>query len=188
MIEEWRPVTYYEGLYEVSNAGRVKSLSRVDHGGNRRREKILKPGLSKDLKVSLCRESGVKQKSVAQLVLESFRGPGNGLWALHRDDDATNNSLDNLYWGTPSDNQMDRVKNFGIPPQDNRFGRDPRTIPPHCANGHLYTEETTYISSTGRQCRLCQREAGRRRTARLRAKAAAKEKDVLAPQIGEEVD
>ena len=42
---------------------------------------------------------------VHSLVLTAFVGPRpTGMYALHRDDDPTNNSLDNLYWGTPSEN------------------------------------------------------------------------------------
>lgn len=171
MTEEWQPVIGYEGIYEVSDAGRVKSLSRIDRSGHRRREKTLSPGVSKDLKVSLSKDGCVKQRSVAQLVLESFVGPGGGLWALHRDDDATNNCLNNLYWGTPSENSIDRLRNFGLPSQANRYGRNVREMPPTCANGHHYTEETLYLTPTGRACRLCQREAGRRRSNRLRISA-----------------
>ena len=41
--EEWRDIKGYEGLYRVSNLGRIKSLERIDARGRKRKQKILKP-------------------------------------------------------------------------------------------------------------------------------------------------
>ena len=52
------------------------------------------------------------QYYVHHLVALAFIGPRpDGTYVLHRDDDRTNNRLDNIYYGTPADNAVDRVKN-----------------------------------------------------------------------------
>ena len=64
MSEEWRDVVGYEGRYQVSSMGRVKSLERKDCLGRTVKERILKPGVvgSGYLMISLC--TGGKQKNV----------------------------------------------------------------------------------------------------------------------------
>jgi hypothetical protein len=55
---------------------------------------------------------------VAAMVLETYVGPRPaGLWALHRDDDVTNNDISNVYWGTPGENALEarpRRKDFKL--------------------------------------------------------------------------
>lgn len=60
MIEEWRPVVGYEGLYEVSNLGRVKSLHSRNKGGIR----ALKTKKKGYLAVTLCRAGKLKTITV----------------------------------------------------------------------------------------------------------------------------
>lgn len=97
MIEEiWKDVPRYEGLYQVSNLGRVKTLHY--HRGNK--EKILSPGLRCGyLLVNLCKNGKVKQYSVHRLVAEAFiENPENLPIINHKDEDKTNNSIFNLEW------------------------------------------------------------------------------------------
>jgi NUMOD4 motif/HNH endonuclease len=115
MIEEtWLPVTGFEGSYEVSDLGRVRSLDRlVKHGNHHRRirGKILK--LNFDRKGYACVVlAGNRFRRIHTLVLEAFvASRPDGLECRHLDDDKTNNRLDNLLWGTGSENSIDRVQN-----------------------------------------------------------------------------
>ena len=100
-MEEWKAIAGYEGLYEVSNLGRIKSLSRIDSRGYKRNEKILK--LNKDsggyLKVSLYKNGKPKQYNVHRLVAIAFiPNPDNLPEVNHKDENRINNYVDNLEW------------------------------------------------------------------------------------------
>lgn len=104
MIERWAPVPGYEGYYEVSDLGRVRSISRVVEGRwgpTQRGEKLLAahPAGGRYLKVSLCRDGSLAQKQVHTLVLEAFVGPAPERHQCdHIDFDIGNNALENLRW------------------------------------------------------------------------------------------
>ena len=93
--EVFRDIPGYEGSYQISNLGRVKSLKC-------NREKILKPGDNGNgyLRVTLCNEGERKNVNVHQLVAMSFlnhKPDGyNGLIVDHKDNDKLNNRLENL--------------------------------------------------------------------------------------------
>ena len=92
--EYWKPVVGYEGLYEVSNWGRVKSIRFG-------KERILKPGTCGRgyLFVNLCKNGKVKLYYVHRLVAESFiPNPNNYPIINHKDENKTNNSVGNLEW------------------------------------------------------------------------------------------
>lgn len=113
MVESWLPVEGYEGRYEVSNLGRVKSLPN----SRRKGELILcqQPHVKSGHRiVNLTRNEGAGyiQKSyyVHLLVLKAFVGPcPAGLQGCHNNGDPSDNAKDNLRWDTVSANQMDRV-------------------------------------------------------------------------------
>lgn len=112
-IEEFRDVPGYEGLYEVSNLGRV-----------RRNGKILKLGKVRGyLHVNLCKNGIKKQAKVHRLVALAFLpNPQNLPQINHKDEDKTNNAVDNLEWCTSQYNnnyslskpvlQFDKSGNF----------------------------------------------------------------------------
>lgn len=118
MSEEWRPVVGFEGLYEVSDHGRVRSLGRVitdKRGWNyRRRPRLLSPGRLKSghLCVRLYAIDGTARTyRVHELVLVSFVCPRpDGLEACHYDGDPANNHRSNLRWDTRSANIFDQVR------------------------------------------------------------------------------
>lgn len=117
MKEIWKPIAGYEGFYEVSDQGRVKSLARVIDGdfgtkGGRRfaRERILRPSRNRYCNVSLAMNGKSKSVAVHSLVLNSFIGQcPEGMVCRHFPDrDTSNNTVANLQWGTPTQNQEDR--------------------------------------------------------------------------------
>ena len=118
MTEEiWKPVLGYEGLYEVSNHERVRSVSRMvinSNGVGERRSpgKLLKQYMG-DVgyyRVTLCKDGIPKNKRVHDLVCSAFHGPRpEGMEVLHLDGTRTNNKPENLMWGTRSDNMKDPI-------------------------------------------------------------------------------
>ena len=94
--EIWKPIEGYEGLYEVSSLGRVKSLGN----DKSRKEKILKPGMARGyLKVGLCRNGKMKFFLVHRLVADAFIPNPMGLPEInHKDEVKTNNIVSNIEW------------------------------------------------------------------------------------------
>jgi hypothetical protein len=109
--EHWAPVIGYEGLYEVSNLGRVQSL---DHwvsnrwgGSQLRKGRILAQFPWRYFQVQLSRDGTAKKHSVHRLVLEAFAGPcPPGQEACHGPGGKLVNTWPaGLSWGTRSKNQ-----------------------------------------------------------------------------------
>jgi len=100
-IETWKDVENYEGLYQVSTCGKVKSLKRLDSVGRRINEKILKPAIRSDgyLVVVLYRAGDGKQFPVHRLVAIAFiPNPKNLPEVNHKDEDKCNPHVKNLEW------------------------------------------------------------------------------------------
>ena len=107
MSEEWRDVVGYEGRYQVSSMGRVKSLVRKDCLGRTVKERILKPGVPKDGYPIVGLNAGGKQKmfSIHRLVCQAFHeNPDNKPCVNHIDENKTNNCASNLEWCTYEEN------------------------------------------------------------------------------------
>lgn len=114
--EYWRPVVGYEGLYEVSNWGRVKRLAGLVMRKNGRRYPVtekfltLRPNEKGYIRVDLWKDGEKKTKKVHRLVYEAFVGEiPEGMEVNHMDEDKNNNAVwnlnllnhkDNLNWGT----------------------------------------------------------------------------------------
>lgn len=111
--EKWLPVVGYEGIYEVSDLGRLRSVDRVDAKGANRKGKLLQPGLTDAgyARANLSKNAVSKAKMVHVLVLEAHVGPApQGMEACHSDGVSWNNALENLRWDTPAANYADKIR------------------------------------------------------------------------------
>ncbi len=118
-METWKAVKDYEGLYEVSDLGRVRSLDRTVRGpsrcpnGLRLKGKIMKSGLNSKgyLHISLQQEGESSIREIQRLVLIAFRGdPPEGHEAAHEDGNRLDNRLANLRWKTQQENTDDKFR------------------------------------------------------------------------------
>ncbi|HFK8175729.1 TPA: NUMOD3 domain-containing DNA-binding protein [Clostridium perfringens] len=106
-MEVWKDIKGYEGMYQISNLGRVKALERIDSRGLRRKEKILKYNNTKNgyLEAVLCKNGKTKHITVHRLVAIHFIENINNLPIVnHIDGNKQNNKVDNLEWCTYSYN------------------------------------------------------------------------------------
>jgi hypothetical protein len=132
----WKPIPAYPG-YEASDSGQIRSTRTV-----------LKPWMSAGYQTVSLRRAGVTKKvHVHRLILLTFVGEPDGqLDGCHIDGDRLNNSIENLYWGTRSQNILDQVTH----------GRHNNARKTHCLRGHEFTEDNTYVVGAGRrQCKAC---------------------------------
>lgn len=149
--EVWRPVTGFEGRYEVSDQGRVRTAEGYGRVAFR---KLNASGRY----LTVCVSVGPYQRrnlTVHRMVCEAFHGPMPA-WAdrvRHLNDEKHDNRAVNLAWGTHADNMRDRVRN----------GRDPEARRTSCDRGHPYIEGSYSVSRGARRCLACHRDHERRR-------------------------
>lgn len=153
--EIWKPVVGYEGYYEVSDHGRVRSLTRIVTTSDGRTweqpGRILRPGVSGERSprqvVSLHREGHGRSHLVHRIVLQSFVGPcPDGMEGCHNDGDPQNNWLSNLRWDTSSENNLDTV----------RHGNHYQSNKTHCPLGHpLEFPNLRDLPNGWRGCQAC---------------------------------
>ena len=120
--EIWKPIKGFEGLYEISNFGNVKSLPRIkinNRGKQLTKERIMKPNKTRNkyLNVPLTGENHIKKYySIHRLVAQTFiPNPDNLPEINHINGDKTNNRVDNLEWVTRSEN-IRHAYNNGLNP------------------------------------------------------------------------
>jgi hypothetical protein len=119
-METFAPVPGYEGFYEVSNLGTVRSVERTidcKRCGLRKFDaKVLsaKHHNKGYLKVSLYKAGSAKTYFIHRLVLHAFKGqpPADKPYARHLDGNPKNNRLENLDYGSQTDNENDK-RNHG---------------------------------------------------------------------------
>lgn len=113
MAEVWKDIPGYEGKYQASDQGRIRSIDRYvkcARGANRlMRGRVLKPAASKyDPHLSVVLGKGKPGSAVHKLVALAFLGPRpKGQDIRHLDGNPKNNSLENLAYGTRAENIYD---------------------------------------------------------------------------------
>jgi len=165
--EQWKAIAEFDGLYEISSTGRVKSLARVvpyvDGRAVQIPERILRSQRRRDgyLYVTFKVAQVTHNRAVHRLVAEAFvPGKADGLDVCHFDGDKLNNSPSNLRWDTRSANIKDQV----------RHGSHHEASKTHCRSGHPYVGDNvrrwvTPSGSNARCCRSCERERSAARRA-----------------------
>ena len=132
-LEFWEDISDYEGLYQVSNLGRIKSLERTvvkSNGLQYVKERILKPGATRGgyLQVLLSRDGIRLPYKIHVTVAREFIGPRpSGFHVCHNDGDVTNNRISNLRYDTPRENRIDQK----------RHGTDNNANKIFCPRGHV---------------------------------------------------
>lgn len=118
MKEIWRDIKGYNGLYQISNIGRVKSLPKIHNLHNNSyitKERILKNSINSNgyIRITLKAFGKGKRYYVHRLVLEAFMpNPSNKPFVNHIDCNPKNNRVDNLEWCSAQEN-TDHMKKLG---------------------------------------------------------------------------
>lgn len=114
MQEVWKDIPGYEGAYQASSLGRIRSLDRLipmgkTHTLTNRAGRILRPACSKrDRHLYVVLGHGKAGSTVHSLVASAFLGPAPaGCEVRHLDGDAQNNRIENLAYGTRAQNILD---------------------------------------------------------------------------------
>ena len=141
-LEEWRDVVGYEGLYRVSNLGRIYSI---------RTDTIKKPqigGKNDRYQINLHKDGKRKTYQIAPLVLSSFVSERpKGLIGCHNDGNGFNNHVSNLRWDTYESNSLDTVRHGS---HDNG-----NTNKDSCNRGHALSGKNLGKSLKKRRCKAC---------------------------------
>ena len=151
--EIWKDIPGYEGKYQVSNLGRIRSLDRwiVNRLGKRYRHRgrVLKPCPNNlgYMRVDLGKRNSVR---VHVQVMAAFVGPRpDGMVIAHGNGNCSDNRLANLRYTTPQDNEHDKVLH----------GTNKELRKTHCPRGHLLVEQNLRAATKGdrRLCLACDR-------------------------------
>jgi hypothetical protein len=128
MIEEWLDVRGFDGAYQVSNYGRIRSMPRISANGKQLCGKILTQGIVtpksgyRYCAVTIRRDNENHRFRVARLVASHFLGDSE-LEVFHKDRDATNNRVDNLGYSDRSSWTKDQyTRSIRIPYWRNKRG------------------------------------------------------------------
>lgn len=157
--EIWLPIPGYEGIYEASSTGQIRSFPRGRYKGGALKQIPTKQGYRQ---VTLSKNGEPNTLFVHSAVAAAFHGPRpQGLVTRHLDGDPSNNAPANLKYGTDSENARDRIKH----------GRHNQLNKTHCPAGHPFDEANTrHLKDGSRACRTCRR--AHTRAYALRKKAA----------------
>lgn len=156
-MTQWKAIPGYEGTYEASDDGQIRSIERHVRIGRGEGYLRFYPSVIRSLyvdkagyqRVTLKNQGARRNHLVHHLALEAFVGPKPaGMECRHLNGNPADNRLENLQWGTSSENSFDVV----------RHGNHHAANKTHCKYGHEFTPENTMPNGTGRGCRTCNKE------------------------------
>lgn len=152
VVERWLPVVGYEGLYEVSDLGRVRGINRTVFRRNgkpvRLRGMLLaqRPNVHGRLIVSFHRDYARWTEAIHRLVLTAFVGVcPEGMEGCHNNGNCADNRLTNLRWDTHLNNLLDKV----------RHGTDYHRNKKRCPRNHLLVSPNLVVCVLARGHRSC---------------------------------
>ncbi len=154
--EQWKPVPEWEGIYEVSNRGQVRSVERTVTFETVRgtwnchyESRIMKQhtNASGYRRVTLSHQGRSKSYLVHRLVAAAFLGPcPDGMEVCHGNHNPIDNTVENLRWGTRTENIQDNVR-------DRRTAGQKKV---NCKRGHLLAGPNLVQAQLPlRSCRAC---------------------------------
>lgn len=162
-MTKWKPIPGFNGWYDVSDDGAVRSWRRGRWPGRKDVPKpmFIYPDHRGYLIVQLTRDGNQHPYAVHRLLALAFFGPRPpGLEVRHLDGVKEHTTVSNLAYGTPAENQRDIVEH----------GRNVNASKTHCPQGHAYDERNTRFNPNGsRECRACCARRQRARRAKVRA-------------------
>ena len=115
-MQQWKPVPGYEGLYDISDQGRIRSWHKggPNRDALRKTPKILSSSRGRYIQVNLRKDGTANILCVHRLVLEVFVGPAPpGMECCHNNGVKHDNRVENLRWDTRSANMLDAVEHDG---------------------------------------------------------------------------
>lgn len=148
-MEEWKDIEGYEGLYQISNYGRVKALERKIEGKGKNqfvKEHLLKPHISliygkERLQTCLYKNGTKKYLVIARLVYTAFKGHiPFGIQINHIDENPSNNHIDNLELMTPKENSNWGTRNSRIGETFKTNGKRSKAVVQYTTDGKIVGE------------------------------------------------
>lgn len=113
MEEIWKDIPGYEGIYKISNLGKIKALRIWTGRMYIKREVLLKPTIARNgyYRITLSNNKKVKYVNMHRLIAETFiPNPNNYSYINHIDGNKQNNNINNLEWCTQSHNIKEAVR------------------------------------------------------------------------------
>lgn len=146
-MEIWKDVIGYEGIYQVSNTGKIKRIGVYTNqfGKTWEAERVLKPATKPKgyMFVQLSKDGKASPKHVHRLVAEAFTpNPQNKPTVNHKNGDKSNNSVENLEWATYTENNMHSVRILGNGKQKEYAVKKP--VLQYDLNGKFIAEYPSY--------------------------------------------
>ena len=155
-MENWKPVVGYEGLYEVSDQGRVRSVDRITRDGRRWKGRVLSTNKVSTgyLRAVLSVDGKYNHVYVHRLVADAFvPNPQGKLEVNHKDGNKKNNVASNLEWVTHSENGLHAFRVLGRTAAKSMLGKP-------SPNRKLTDEQAEMIRTSERSCYSLAREFG----------------------------
>jgi hypothetical protein len=164
MLEEWKDIKGYEGIYQASNLGRIKSLDRIKQTKGRYGKMqikikgvILKASANHDnyLEVVLSKNGKSKTKRVNRIIAETFiENPNNYKQVNHINGVKTDNRVDNLEWCNCKDNIYHALKNNLMKPVKGEKHYKSKKVGKFDKNNNLLEEYDT-INNAAKNNNIC---------------------------------